>query len=82
MFVWRRNIPAIVGTIGSGGLIALLIRCFLCRFILQKKSSNVSFCFSFQLVIILVLSFLKRRIKLKLELWDGRPGLLMYVVRI
>ncbi|CAH3157447.1 unnamed protein product [Pocillopora meandrina] len=34
-------------------------------------------CLAPALVIILVLSFLKRRIKLKLELWDGRPGLLI-----
>ncbi|CAH3169472.1 unnamed protein product [Pocillopora meandrina] len=34
-------------------------------------------CLAPALVIILVLSFLKRRTKLKLELWDGRPGLLI-----
>ncbi|XP_066022599.1 stimulated by retinoic acid gene 6 protein-like [Pocillopora verrucosa] len=34
-------------------------------------------CLAPALVIIFVLSFLKRRTKLKLELWDGRPGLLI-----
>ena len=61
------------------------MRCCLCNpcnKIYFKESFNVSSCFSLQLVIILVLSFLKRRTKLKLELWDGRPGLLMYVVRL
>ena len=30
-FVWRRNFPAMGGTIGNGELIVLLIRCCLCN---------------------------------------------------
>ena len=85
LFVKRCNILVIGGTIGNGKLIFLLIWCCLCNprdKIHFKESTNVSLCFSFQLVIIFVLSFLKRRTKLKLELWDGHPGLLMYVVRV